>query len=376
MPPRAETARRSGLLGPLLAAAGTAALLAVAFRDVALPGLGAVLASADPRWLAAAVLLDGGVFLLKAWKWRTIFAPLRRLGVGAFFSGIAVGALANNVLPVRLDEVVRSVYFGTVTGVRRSTVLGTIVVERLVDASCLALALAALAALHGGSHLAPTGLTRLLGAAAAGACLLALAAALVGRERLTRLAAGLGRRAPARLVALAEGLREGLIAFPRRRRLLLVLAFAAGEWLLTVLHVRCVLRAFGVGLPLPGELALVAAGYLSFAVPAAPGSLGVYELLVKGLLADGMALPADLAMACTLALHALLVVPVSLVGAGVLVAQGLGLAGLRRLAEGRDTAPAESPVGDAEPAPAAGQPTDGEPASPEAAVLPPVKGDA
>ena len=44
-----------------------------------------------------------------------------------------MGYLANNVLPARLGELVRAHYLGRRTGVSRSAILGTIVVERVVD---------------------------------------------------------------------------------------------------------------------------------------------------------------------------------------------------------------------------------------------------
>ena len=44
-----------------------------------------------------------------------------------------IGYLANNVLPARLGELVRSHALGEGEGISRTTVLGTVVVERIVD---------------------------------------------------------------------------------------------------------------------------------------------------------------------------------------------------------------------------------------------------
>ena len=46
---------------------------------------------------------------------------------------LLVGYLANNVLPARLGELVRSHYLGDREGISRTTTLGTVVVERVVD---------------------------------------------------------------------------------------------------------------------------------------------------------------------------------------------------------------------------------------------------
>ncbi len=60
-----------------------------------------------------------------------------------------MGYLANNVLPARLGELVRSHYLGDREGMSRATTLGTIVVERVVDTVVLvAIASAAILVLH------------------------------------------------------------------------------------------------------------------------------------------------------------------------------------------------------------------------------------
>ena len=46
---------------------------------------------------------------------------------------LLVGYLANNILPARLGELVRSHYLGDREGISRASALGTVVVERIVD---------------------------------------------------------------------------------------------------------------------------------------------------------------------------------------------------------------------------------------------------
>ena len=88
------------------------------------------------------------------------------------------------------------------------------------------------------------------------------------------------------------------------------------------------------------NLAVVAASYLGFALPGAPGGLGVYDLLVKTSLARGFAIDPSTALSCTLVLHAMLVAPIALAGAVILARDGLSLSGLRALAEAPARAPA------------------------------------
>jgi uncharacterized membrane protein YbhN (UPF0104 family) len=128
-----------------------------------------------------------------------------------------------------------------------------------------------------------------------------------------------------RLPRAAATLAEGLSAFPRGPRIAGLFGLVALEWAATVVYMHLVLRAFGIAVPVVGDLALVTAGYLSFAVPAAPGSLGVFEFLMKGALARGLALGPDMAMSGALVLHFMLVVPISVAGAVVLLRDGVSL---------------------------------------------------
>jgi glycosyltransferase 2 family protein len=301
------------------AAAGALLLLALAFRDVDAGRMLAILGSIRYQYLAVAIALDGGVFLMKSLKWRYIFAPVKVLPLSTFFSAIAVGTMSSVVLPFRLDELIRTFYFGIKGGLSKATVLGTIVVERAVDATTLAVSVGVLLLALRGHH----GPSRAVGIAvlvlAAGAV---LALTLLGRSTIAdRMATRAGLR----------GLLDGLRVLERPGRLAGVFAFAAAEWLVTVLYMKIVLAAFGVELPFTGYLLLVTAGYLSFALPLAPGSLGIFEVLMKGSLVAGFAIDADTAMSCALVLHFMLVVPISMAGAIVLLRDGLTLAGIRAL---------------------------------------------
>ncbi len=293
-------------------------LLALAFRDVHPGRVWDVIRSARYSPLLIAVLLDGVIFFLKSMKWRYIFLPIRPLPIRTFFSAIAVGSMSNLLLPLRLDELVRTFYFGAREGISRATVLGTIVVERLADLLMLGIAagvlVVAFQARVANAHLGGfPALAFMIGSATVTAALL-LRPAHFGRFR-----------------DLYAAFRSGLDVFPQRARLLGVLAFALAEWAVTVLYMAVVLDAFDVRLPFFGLLTLVTASYLSFALPAAPGALGTFEVLVKGALAAGFSLDPDTAMSCALVLHFMLVVPISLAGAAFLVKDGVSFVQLGRL---------------------------------------------
>ena len=71
--------------------------------------------------------------VLRALRWRVLLRPVADVPFRHTLPANLVGYLANNILPARLGELVRTDDLGVRSGVPRSTILGTIVVERVVD---------------------------------------------------------------------------------------------------------------------------------------------------------------------------------------------------------------------------------------------------
>jgi uncharacterized membrane protein YbhN (UPF0104 family) len=312
-------ARRT--LRVLLSLAAGAALLWLAFRGVDPGGVAASLAGVRLELLAAAIAVDLCVFLVKALKWRLLLAPLRRLPVPTLYSGVAVGALVANVVPFRLDELARAAFVARRSGLPGSAVLGTILVERAIDVSILLCAVGILlVGVPGEAWLGRAGVALAVG----------LAAFWLARLELGRHVARAPARAPGalrdRARALLEralgGLGHGLGAAPSGRRLAGAFGLGIAEWGCALVHLTLVLRAFGSVVPPDRALLLGAASYLGFALPTGPAGLGGFELLVRGALETGLALEPARALGIALAIHALLVLPISVIGAAVLVREG------------------------------------------------------
>jgi uncharacterized protein (TIRG00374 family) len=92
-----------------------------------------VLRTASPAWIALMIVtatIDVGA---RGARWRALLAPIARLPYRRVLGYTYIGYLANNVLPARLGELYRSHALGEGEGLSRTTVLGTVVVERVVD---------------------------------------------------------------------------------------------------------------------------------------------------------------------------------------------------------------------------------------------------
>ncbi len=264
------------ILRPLVGLLVSAVALWIVAGQVDLASTGAILSSAAPAPIAAMI----GAFvidvLLRARRWQLLLAPIRVVPYPTVLASVFVGYLANNVLPARLGEVVRSSHLGGRTGVGRTTALGTVVVERAVD-TAMVVGIAGVAILSlgvTGPVVTAVGVGLAVVAVLVAAIGVAIAAhRLPGAATVARLAARW-----AIIGTLTARLRHGLAVGGRPRTLAAAVVLSSGAWAMSSLAFAFAAVALGITLG-PAEAALLATGVaLATAVPAGPGYVGTFEL--------------------------------------------------------------------------------------------------
>jgi glycosyltransferase 2 family protein len=293
--------------------------LILVIRSVDLVSAWDVLITASPQWIALLVVFVMADVLLRAIRWRVLLRPLAPVGLGDSLSSLLVGYLANNVLPARLGEVVRSHDLGMRTGVSRAAILGTIVVERAVD-TMVVISIASVAILV----LSVRGVVAsavLVGLAVTSLMVMAIALGIVahrlpGAERIARY---LDRWPKVRHV-LAR-LRDGLRVASNAGTLLAAIVLSVGSWSCTVLAFAAAAQAVGVE-PSMGQAALLAAGTnLATAIPSAPGYVGTFELAAITI-ATSVGIDRESALAFAVLVHVVTILITSIGGALALARRG------------------------------------------------------
>ena len=300
---------------PLVAIAGIA--ISVLFGWLAIRGLNfhevrTAISDASPAWILAAVIVSVIGVTMRAERWRALFPRDSRPRFAPTFWASQVGLLANNVLPGRAGELVRGLALARESGLRRTAVLATVVVERVFDLAAIAVLELAVAA-----KLPDADVTHRFTLLAAG--ILAATAVIVVVLAITpvrRFAGSLLVRIPmlrARSGVLIESLRTGLAALRDRQLAAVALLWTLASWLVLALAGWCVLRAFDLHLPWHAALFLLVAVTFAQAVPASAGSVGVFELAARSaLVAYGV--PPAVALSAGLVLHAVSALPFIVLG--------------------------------------------------------------
>lgn len=291
-------------------------------------GAGAIwhhLTQLQPRHLAGLLLCELVVQLSKGLKWTAILRTVHPVRYSSALRGVLVGAAATHLVPLRLDEVFRTAVVARREGIAPGTVFGTVIVDRIVEVFFLGCMLLLLAGLTDGLPAVTVDVAgrtvdviQVASWTLAGGFLFVviLCLGLLRWERRVQEVlpeSGLGPRIAQALGSLSVGLKS----LPRGRNLALLLVGAVGEWGATIAFYLLVLGAAQVDAPPALSVMLALGNSVSYALPNLPGALGFFEVIQSGMLeAVGVFEESASARSAALALsaHAILMVPVTLVG--------------------------------------------------------------
>jgi len=275
----------------------TAVCVVYAMRGIPLSDVAHALRDVDfwPLFLLSAPFYIGSVWL-RALRWRHLTEPIAPISRASLFRAASVGFAVNNLLPLRIGELVRAWVLAREYRVSAGAVLGTVVLERVIDVVCvLTLAGVALSVVglggesagvlqEGSRLLIPVALMPLLG----------LCALRVAPERMIRLTLLVLRPFPHGIARLAESaLRSfmvGLGAMRGGRHVLWIAFHSLTIWLVASTGPLLVgLWAFDIDV---GDLretlltswVLLGAIGVAVAIPSAPGFIGPYQLAFTAVL--------------------------------------------------------------------------------------------
>lgn len=311
-------------------------------RSVDLAAAAQVLRTAAPAWIAVMFVTSVIDIASRGARWRVLLAPIALIPYPRVLGYTSIGYLANNVLPARLGELVRSHTLGEKEGIARTTVLGTVVVERVID-TVMVVAIAAVSVLVLSIRGVMTSAV-LLGLAFAALLVVGVgigiaAHRLPGAERVGAYI----ERWP-RLIALGRMLRDGLAVVSRPRTLVGALAFSVVAWSASIGTFLAAGQAVGIELTV-AQGALLASGVaLATIVPSGPGYLGTFELTAVGI-CSLFGIDRDPAFAMALLVHVMILSVTSIGGV-------IAYFALRHRVAPADAAAATDTAEAAEPAPA------------------------
>jgi hypothetical protein len=305
--------RRSLVVRTLVGTAISVVALWLVFRTVDVGQALSILRGASLPWVVVMLVAMLADMTARTLRWHVILAPVADISILRTFQYITTGYAANNVLPARLGEVVRAHYLGDREGVSRSTALGTIVVERVIDFAVL-VALAAGSLVLIGARSDMTGAV-LVGVAVSVALIAGLVILVVGHRipGAARAEARLEARLP-RVHSIVTTFRAGTAVAGRPRTLVFAVVLSLVAWSCSIVAFGAGAQALGIELTMSQTAFLAAGVNLITAVPAGPGFVGTWELAAVKILGT-YGIGGDTAFAYALLVHVSTLALTSIAGA-------------------------------------------------------------
>lgn len=288
------------------------------------------------------------VFFLSIWvrtiRWRYLMRPVADVPTRRLYPVAIIGLMANNLIPARAGELVRAYVLGERERVSKVASLGTIAVDRLFDGLTLVPMLVVIGAVTGFSQ--DLRELAIVMAALFGAALVVLMLAASwesGREVLLRFSLRfLPGRLHDRVESIARSFLDGLRALRNPLDLGLAWTMSLLSWSLEATMYYIVGIAFSLRADFHEYLMVTAAANLAISVLATQGGLGPFEFFSQQTLVF-FGVEQGKAAAYSIALHALLLVPVIVIGLYLLWAINLSFGEMfRRGVEGRPEAPGQT----------------------------------
>ena len=304
------------------------------------------LKTANYGTLPAIFLLLFLFYWLKAVRWSWMLKPVRKLGPRQLFPPVMIGFAANNVLPAHLGEFVRVYLVGRRHDVAVTTVLSTVVLERVFDVIAI-LGLFAVSVRFADKLPSEYNEVVLSLTGGAVAFLVCAAAFLVWTEGCIRLFHGTLKFLPFvsegtcdKLVSIVTSAGEGLNALRSVPAIVAIALNSLVQWVLNGLIAFLALRAFQVPVTPADGLIMTAILAIAVMIPSTPGYFGLIQGAFKAsILALGINTNQSHVFAASMYYHMSMYIPVTLTGLFFLNKEGLRLRDLSKVSEDEIAAP-------------------------------------
>jgi len=295
-----------------------------AFRGISFRHIWESLHQASPGPISLALFLYFIDYVLRSKRWSILLAPVKPIPSVQLFGVMLIGFFANNVLPLRMGELVRAHLCGTKFNISRTASLGTILLERLCDAlSFLTTSLVA-------SWFIPIPPSMKRGAwLLGGSCIAVIVAILVmhhQEETFRRFLvwSPVPVRWKPKIDNFATHFIHSTSGITQPRFVIEAIAYSLVVWILEGTFLYLLAIAFSVPLTYAGCFFLLFALGLSVTLPQAPGFVGTFELF--GTMALSLlGIPKTQGLPMVLAVHGLQFLFISVIGMLALWKEGLSL---------------------------------------------------
>lgn len=325
-------------------------LIGIFLLTVDVPRMLDSMISANYWYMVPAIALYFVSIWFRTLRWQSLLSDIKPIAVTRLYPVVVVGYMMNNILPMRIGELARSYYLAKREGVSTASVFTTIFVERLFDAltllffvSLVSIFLPLNGILQGLSELSGLNVTFLatimsLPFIVAFGILIVFS---IYTDRVQSYTMTLSKPLPRRVgIMIKRVSNRFLIALiPLRKPFVILKVFflSVPVWLFEVGLFISIALSFGFQdlqdnywVMVLGLILVTAIANIGSSIPAAPGGLGLFEIIAREtlVLLPYLDIDRSLAGAYVIIVHSALMLPIIFLGQALLIGQNVNLRSL------------------------------------------------
>ena len=292
--------------------------------------------NSDYRYYLPAFVMYLFSLIFRTIRWQILLTPVKAVNSFRLFPVVIVGYMANNLLPFRLGELTRAYYTGIREDISKATVLSTIFLERVLDALILLLFIFIIGFFIPLSDFFiyfenSFGLNRILIISVFSLPFILLFTLIVliayaprtSNMIFLKMILIFPEKIKNHLVTLSENLINGLMSVRESKKLLLLFLLSIPIWILESGLFFFVALSFDLDYVYQNYFHMIvymilitAIVNIGSSIPAAPGGLGLFELIAREALIFSSIGLIDRSLAAGFATlsHAILIFPVIIIG--------------------------------------------------------------
>ncbi len=290
----------------------------IGFRHTNWSATVTILRNADPLLLGCALAALSFDYLARVTRW---WLMLRELSPGlplvSTFGPFLASIALNNVLPLRAGDVIRTVGFTQRLGMPAMGILGTMVLERLLDLGSLLLYFFIALSLAAHVH-APATFVHGVMLASIAFVITSFGVALLPGPILSKLSPIVATGRGSKPLLFAVQLLEAVGVFRSPVLTVRIATLSVAIWLLEGTVFLFVGQALNVNIPPVGNFVALTMGTLSTLIPGTPGYVGTFDYFTAMALSF-FGVEKSLATSYVIAIHAMLWAPLTTIGLALLI---------------------------------------------------------
>jgi len=221
----------------------------------------------------AAIFLWGSVWV-RGLRWKWLFKESASPSVTSLYRAELIGYFGNNILPLRLGEILRAYIIGKENNLPKSFVFGTIVLERLMDMFALIFFAIILLFLY---PFEQGWVSNFILKGGVVLSIVIFTLVIISRFKF--------KTTENKLLRILNQIIDGLQSIKKQRILPVVIASIL-IWSIYLLDVYFIQRAFQFNLSWTQSLTILVISSLVLSIPSAPGMIGTFHASVKYIMVD------------------------------------------------------------------------------------------